>query len=113
MDCQAVKHSKFNGGLFGSTKAAWIKTNKGVLEAVFFERTCDLERIQISEELDSNPGYRKYTVTVGNDKHSFEGRFPVYFTRYKAILIVTYDSNLNDAFNQLVADQTRSAQPRT
>lgn len=95
---QAVRLSIFNGGIIPQTrKAAWIKTDKGVLEVLFFDKLGDLESIQITEDDDSTPSQHKYTVKSGNESHQWAGRLPVYFAKYRNILIITYDSKLNDA----------------
>jgi hypothetical protein len=95
---QSVRHSIFNGGIIPQTrKAAWIKTEKGVLEVLFFEKLDDLEQVQIKEDDDSTPSQHKYTVTTGNESHQWGGRLPVYFAKYRNVLIITYDSKLNDA----------------
>ena len=110
---RAVRHSKFNGGVLWSTKAAWVQTDKGILEVVFYDKVADVEQIQIREEPDSTPTDHKFTVTRANESHLFGGRFPVYFTKYRTMLIVTYDGKLHDAINRFVADQIRSGSGRT
>lgn len=110
---QAVRHSKFNGGVLWTTKAAWVKTDKGIFEVVFYETVSDVEQIQIKEDSDSTPAYHKYTVTRANESHPFVGRFPVYFTKYRTMMIVTHDGKLNDAINRFVADQIPSGSGRT
>lgn len=110
---QAVRHSKFNGGVLWTTKAALVKTDKGILEVAFYDKVAEVEQVQIREEPDSTPTEHKYTVTRANESHLFGGRFPVYFTKYRTMLIVTYDGKLNEAIKRFVADQIRSGSGRT
>jgi hypothetical protein len=97
---QKVALSKYNGGYFGPTKAIWIKTDKGILEVVFFDKPADLAAIQLQEEESGR--YHKYTITLANKTERMEGRLPVYFTKYQDKLIITYDRELNEALNVLL-----------
>ena len=100
---QKVSLSKYNGGYFGPTKAIWIKTDKGILEVVFFDKPADLDTIQLQEEESGTPEYHKYTITLANRTERMEGRLSVYFTKYQDKLIITYDRELNEALNLLLA----------
>ena len=102
---EQVAGSKFNGGMMGTEKAAWVKTDRGVLEVLFFENREEVQQIQIKEEADSTPTYHKYTVTRGSESHPWQGRLPVYFTKYRTMLIVSCDQRLADALNKLFANQ--------
>ena len=104
---ERVALSLYNGGMAGTTKAAWIKTDKGVLEVLFYETSADVDKIQLKENDDSTPNYHKYTVRWPNTDHAngFEGRLPVYFTKYRTMLIISYDRTLADALNKLFADK--------
>jgi len=101
-DVQKVAFSKYNGGYFGPTKAIWIKTDKGILEVIFFDKPADLAAIQLQEEGGRSPNYHKYTITLANKTERMEGRLPVYFTKYQDKLIITYDCGLNEALNLLL-----------
>ena len=98
-----VRDSIYNGGIIPETKrAAWIKTDQGILEALFFEKQADLEKIRIVEEPGSNASYHKYTVTTATSTQGMEGRLPVYFTKYRNALIVTYDRKLTERLMRLL-----------
>jgi len=100
---ERVGLSIYNGGMAGTTKAAWIKTNKGVLEVLVYETSAEVEAIQLKEDNDSTPYYHKYTVRWPNTSrpNGFEGRLPIYFTKYRTMLIISYDRNLADALDNL------------
>ena len=99
---QKVALSIYNGGYFGPTKAIWIKTDKGILEVVFFDKPADLDAIQLQEEESGTPGYHRYRITLANKTEGMEGRLPVYFTKHQDKLIITYDRELNEALNSLL-----------
>jgi hypothetical protein len=99
---QRVSLSIYNGGYFGPTKAVWIKTDKGILEVVFFDKAADLDAVQLVEEESGTPNYHKYRITLANKVDGMEGRLPVYFTKYQDKLIITYDRKLNEALNLLL-----------
>jgi hypothetical protein len=100
---ERVSLSIYNGGMAGTTRAAWIKTDKGVLDVLFYETSAEVEKIELKENDDSTPSYHKYTVRWPNtDRLSgFEGRLPVYFTKYRTMLIMSYDRSVADALNKL------------
>jgi len=100
---QRVALSKYNGGFFGPTKAAWIKTDKGVFEVVFFDKLDDLEAIQLQEEESGNPNYHRYRLILANTTHTMEGRFPVYLTKYQNKLIIAYDRQFSETLTSLFA----------
>ena len=103
---ERVALSIYNGGMAGTTKAAWIKTDKGVLEVLFFETNAEVQQIQLKENDNSTPSYHKYSITWPNNrKDGCEGRLPVYFTKYRTMLIISYDHELADALNKLFADK--------
>jgi hypothetical protein len=101
---QKVALSKYNGGYFGPTKAVWVKTDKGILEAVFFDKPADLDRIQFQQEETGNPKNHKYTVTLPNGQTVMwdMGHASVYFIKYRDTLIITRDRELNEALNFLL-----------
>ena len=99
-----VALSKYNGGYFGSTKAVWVETDKGIFDAVFFDKPADLERIQLHEERTENPKKHKYTVSLPNGQTvTWEmGHAAVYFIKYQDALIITRSGDLNEALNFLL-----------
>ena len=101
---QRVALSKYNGGYFGPTKAVWVKTDKGILEAVFFDKPADLDRIQLQEEETGNPKNHRYTVTLSNGQTVTwdTGHASVYFIKYRDTLIITRDGQLNEDLNFLL-----------
>jgi hypothetical protein len=101
----AVRYSKFNGGILSTTRAAWVKTDKGIVEVLFFETTAEVEKIQITEVEGSTSNYHKYTVTDGVQLHPWEGRLPVFFRKYGNVLAITYDEKFRDVMSQLLTER--------
>ena len=106
---QAVRHSKFNGFFRETNRAVWIETDKGTLEVVFFDNDITVEQMHISEQRNRASSYHKYVVRTAETSQRIEGG-PAYFTKYRNMLIMTSDRDLNDALNRLLAP---SAQTRT
>jgi hypothetical protein len=101
---QRVALSKYNGGYFGPTKAVWVKTDKGILEAVFFDKPAELDRIQLQEEETGNPKTHRYILTLPNGQivKWDTGHSAVYFIKNRDALIITRAGELNEALNFLL-----------
>ena len=100
-EIREVSHSKFNGFFRDSEKAAFIRTDKGVIEAIFFQSKADVEQIQVIEVQNKSLGYFRYTLVkppVTNQR--IEGG-DCYFTKYKNVFVITSDRGANDALNRL------------
>jgi hypothetical protein len=96
---QPVRPSKLNGFFLQTNKAAWIDTDKGIMEVVFFDNEADVEQIQITQERSN---LHIYTLKTPTETQRMEGS-ATYFTKHGNMLIVTIDAHLNDALNQLFA----------
>jgi len=99
-----VALSKYNGGYFGPTKAVWVETEKGILEAVFFDKPADLDCIQLHEEQTGNPKKHRYTVSLPNGQTVTwdMGHASVYFIKDRDTLVITRSGELNEALNFLL-----------
>jgi hypothetical protein len=106
---QAVRPSKFNGFFRETNRAAWIETDKGTLEVVFFDNDTTVEQMQISEQRSRASDYHQYVVRTAKTMQRIEGG-ATYFIKYRKLLIMTSDRDLNDVLNRLLANP---AQART
>ena len=99
---QPVRPSKLNGFFRATNKAAWIDTDKGVLEVIFFENPTQIEQIQITEERSDIATYHKYVLQTPNETRRMEGS-ATYFTKHGNMLIVTIDAGVHEALDRLFA----------
>jgi hypothetical protein len=97
---QPVRPSKLNGFFRATNKAAWIDTNKGVLEVIFFENPAQVEQIQITEERTDIATYHKYVLQALTETRRMEGGV-TYFTKHGNMLIVTIDAGVHEALDRL------------
>jgi len=97
---QPVRPSKLNGFFRETKKAAWIDTDKGILEVVFFENEAQVDQIQITEERSDISTYHKYVIRTQGTTQRMEGG-AAYFTKQRNMLVVTSDAQLNEALNRL------------
>jgi hypothetical protein len=96
-----VRNSKFNSFFRDTGKAAFIRTERGVVEAVFFESEAEVEQISVSEQQTGDLRYRRYIVRkppLTNQR--IEGGASCYFTKHRNVFIITTDPDLNDALKE-------------
>ncbi len=103
---QDVRHSKFNSFFRETSKAAYIKTDRGTFEVVFFDRDDEVGRLQISEEPDADANYHNYILQTPKTDQRIEGG-ACYFTKRRNMLITTTDPELNKALDRLLAESHR------
>lgn len=97
---EAVYPSKFNSFFRETANAAFIQTDKGAVEVVFFKNDDDVAQIEVREEEGEGSQYRKYLVQTPMTKQRIEGA-ACYFTKHRNMFIITTDFELNDALNRL------------
>jgi len=96
-----VHHSKFNSFFKESSKAAFIRTDKGAIEAIFFESDADVKQIRVSEAQTGDLKYHSYLVQkLPLTNQRIEGG-ETYFAKYRNVFIITINSELSDDLNQL------------
>jgi len=95
---KSVHRSKMEGFFRGVKKAAFIKTDKGILEVLFFAESTGAEKVQVTERREE-----------GRYIYSFEGQPELkqgdiidsslreYFTMHQNLFIVTRDEELDAA----------------
>ena len=99
---QTVQPSKFNGFFRETKKAAYIETDKGVLEVVFFDTNAAVEHIQITEAARGAPNNHVYVIKYADTTQRTEGAGATYFTKYRNMFIITIDRDLNDRLHLLL-----------
>lgn len=99
LSVMSVQSSTF-AAIFPSTnKAVWIKTNEGILDAVFFNNDIETKQIHITEQPDKTGGRYLYTIqapppTLLHDQ-TINAAFPLYFTVSSEIFMVTSSEELD------------------
>ena len=96
---EAIYPSKFNGFFRETNKAAFIKTDRGIIEVVFFDKDAEVEQVQVSEEQSKIPRYHKYKIQTPMTQQSIEGA-ATYFKKYRNMFIIVH-GELNDELNRL------------
>jgi hypothetical protein len=99
---QGVHRSKFESFFRETNKAAYLETERGIFEVVFFDQDADVEQIRVSEEQGASANHHKYTVQTPKTNRRIEGGV-CYFTKRRKMFIITSDRELNDALDRLLA----------
>ncbi len=95
--------------MFLSTdKAAWIKTDEGTVEAVFFDDPAEVEQIRATP-LASEAGRYKYKLqapapTLSQDV-TIDAAFPLYFTMQHGVFLVTSSTELDETLKRILSEQ--------
>ncbi len=92
---QSLHRSKFEGFFRGVNKAAFIRTDRGIIEVIFFDEAGGAGRINVTERRED--GRYIYTFEgqpepMPND--AIDSNRPVYFMKYKNQLMITDDREL-------------------
>lgn len=96
--------------LFPSTdKAVWIKTNEGIVEAVFFANSDEVEQIRITEQPAKTAGRHLYTIQAPPPtllhEQIIDAAFPLYFIAKNDMLIITSSDELDKTVNDISLEQ--------
>ena len=92
--------------MFQSTdKAVWIETNEGIVEAVFFADSAEVEQIHITEE--TNETTRRYPYIIQAPpptlphELTIDAAFPLYFTAAQDMLMETSSAELDKTLKRI------------
>ena len=96
--------------MFQSTdKAVWIKTNEGIVEAVFFGDPAEVKQIHITEQTSEAERRYLYTIqaplpTLLHDL-TIDAAFPLYFTAAHDMLMETSSAELDKTLKRIFLEQ--------
>ena len=96
--------------MFSSTnKAVWIRTNEGIVEAVFFANSAEVQQIHIEEQTNQAESRYLYTIqapapTLEHDQ-TIDAAFPLYFTAKNDILLITSSEELDKTLKHIFLRQ--------
>jgi len=99
---QHVYRSKHESFFRETNKAAYIETDQGILEVVFFDTNAAVERIQIIEEPSTIPNNHFYLIKSATTTQRTGGFGATYFTKYRNMFIITIDRDLNDKLHDFL-----------
>jgi hypothetical protein len=95
----SVQSSPFMSMFQSTDKAVWIKTDQGIVEAVFFADPVEAEKLSITQQPDTETERYIYTLqapsaTLLHDQ-IIDSAFPLYFTVARGIFMVTNSTKLD------------------
>jgi len=112
---RSVHRSHLEGFFQGIEKAAFFRTDKGVVEVAFFPGPHDAEKVRVT--------YSKGQSAVVPHEYRIEGQpinpdgviqaaYPVYFTLHKGWYIVTSEAELDAILKRGLGQDRRAGRPR-
>lgn len=110
---QRVQRSVLAAMFKGVTQAAFITTDKGIVEVVFFQGPTDAEQITITYSRTSAPAVRhRYRIqgwSLNGDGRTIDAAYPVYFTLHKNWFIQTVEPELEGLLKRALGQSKRPA----
>jgi hypothetical protein len=105
----SVQSSTYTAMFPSTDKAVWIKTNEGILEAIFFANSAEVEQIRITEQPNRSAGRYLYTIQAPSPillhDQTIDAAFPLYFTAKNDILMITSSEELDKALKHIFSGQ--------
>ena len=98
---QSIHRSKMEGFFSGLPKAAFLHTDKGVVEVIFFDEPTGAERVRVIEERQGN----RYLYAFEGQPNPQPGEridagYPIYFIPYRNWFMVVTEKELASALQQ-------------
>lgn len=105
----SVQSSTYMAMFQSTDKAVWIKTKDGIVEAVFFANSAEVEQIHIAEQTNEAEGRYLYTIqapapTLLHDQ-TIDTAFPLYFTGKNDMLLITSSEELDKFLKHIFSRQ--------
>ena len=97
----SVHRSKLESFFRGVEKAAFFKTDKGIVEVIFFPEPTGAEKVQVLEQ--HKPGRYIYSFKGQPNpqpRDVIDSNRPLYFVTHRNLFIVTGDKEFHAALNQ-------------
>jgi hypothetical protein len=102
---ESVHRSKLESFFRGVGKAAFFKTDKGIVEVIFFPDATGAERISLTEQHKD----KRYIYSFLGQPHpsppgdTFDSSQPMYFIMHGNLFIVAFDEELSNALKSALA----------
>lgn len=106
-DVQSVHASKLNGFFRGIKKAAYFKTDKGILEVIFFPDATGAEKVSVTEQRKD----KRYIYSFQGQPQpnppgdTFNSSKPMYFITHENLFVVTFDEELHKMLKSAFAER--------
>ena len=103
---KSVHGSKLNGFFRGLDKAAFFRTEKGVVEVIFFPKPNGAEKVRVMER----PRGERYLYSFEGQPHpnppgdTIDASRPMYFLAHRSWFIVLSGKELNDALRRALRE---------
>lgn len=110
VEVRSIHRSTLEGFFKGIEKAAFFRTDKGIVEVVFFPGPLDAEKVTITYSRNAAKGVpHKYKVegqpTPGEGV--IHATYALYFTLHRSWYIVTMDSEMDSALKRSLGQSGR------
>ena len=104
----SVQSSIWNGMFQSTNKAAWIKTDQGIVEMVSFTNTTEVKQIQVTQLTTTITGRYLYKIqapppTLLHDV-TIDAAFPLYFTMQHGMLLITSNAELDRTLKHILSN---------
>jgi hypothetical protein len=95
---KSIHNSKLSGFFRGLPKAAFFRTDKGILEVIFFPDN-GAEKVSVTERRDNNRYIYSFRGQPQPDpaRDIYDSARPVYFIAHGGWFVVTYDEEASTA----------------
>jgi hypothetical protein len=108
LNVQSVQSSIWNGMFQSTNKAVWIKTDQGIVDAVFFSDPAEARQIQVTRQSNTTVGRYIYKIqalpsTLSHDV-TIDAAFPLYFTMRHAMFLVTSSAELDKTLKRIISN---------
>lgn len=109
LSIMSVRSSTYMAFFQSTDKVVWIETDEGIVEAVFFANSAEVEQIHITEQTKEGEPRYLYTIhapapTLVHDQ-TIDAAFPLYFTPKNDILMITSSEELDKTLKHILSAQ--------
>ena len=101
---RSVHRSKMEGFFKGLNKAAFIRTDKGVVEVIFFDDPAGAEKVQVLEQREDERYIYSFNGQPQPKRNDwFSSSHPVYFITHQNYLMLTSEKDLAASLKHTLA----------
>ncbi len=105
----SVRSSKYMSLFQSSNKAAWIETDEGIVEAVFFADPAETEQIHITQQSNVTAGRYIYVIQAPPpillQDRTIDAAFPLYYTVERGMFMETSSAELDKTLKRIFSER--------